>query len=74
MFFHCVGFVTREQFAEAYKDYFTDNRAEIVFDLYDLDHNGSLDYIEWMDGLEFYAYGARDGNIGLNPFMKVTLL
>lgn len=76
--------MTRKQFADAYKDYFVeevshghyvnyyDEFVDVVFDKYDVDCNGSLDYIEWMDGLEFYGVGSHDWKTKLNPFLRVN--
>jgi Ca2+-binding EF-hand superfamily protein len=77
---HCVGYVTREQFADAYKDYFVneingggyernDKLADVIFDKYDLDHDGTIDYIEWMDSLHLCGTGSSRG---LDPFLQVT--
>lgn len=46
-----TGYVTKSQFIEAYNKYFNDDNGEKVFLEIDSDHDGSIDYIEWMNGL-----------------------
>jgi len=52
-----TGFVTREDFAEAYNKFFTGGSVDSIFDKIDVDHDGKVDYIEWTNGLPIEDLG-----------------
>lgn len=45
-----TGFVTREQFKKAYSTFFVGGNVDEIFATLDIDHNDSIDYIEWTNG------------------------
>jgi len=45
-----TGFVTREQFQKAYSTFFVGGNVDEIFGTLDIDHNDSIDYIEWTNG------------------------
>lgn len=52
-----TGYVTREDFAEAYNKFFTGGSVDSIFDKIDVDHDGTVDYIEWTNGLPIEDLG-----------------
>lgn len=46
-----TGYVSKEQFAEAYNKFFVGGNVELIFDNIDVDHDGRVDYIEWSNAL-----------------------
>lgn len=45
-----TGFVTRDQFRKAYSTFFVGGNVDEIFGTLDMDHNDSVDYIEWTNG------------------------
>ena len=76
------GYVTRQQFTDAYGIYFTEiptrpdapNKyfVDYIFDSCDSNGDGHIDYVEWIDGLNFEELHAIvSSSKSHNPFLKV---
>lgn len=72
-----IGFISRRQFTDAYGLYFDGtSQIEDIFNKCDVDGNDSLDYVEWIDGLDFQGLHtlAKHTNAQTdNPFLEVKL-
>ena len=70
-----IGFISRRQFTDAYGLYFDGtSQIEDIFNKCDVDGSDSLDYVEWIDGLDFQGLRTLAVHTNAhtdNPFLEV---
>ena len=80
-----LGYVTRQQFTDVYGIHFTEiptkpsqpNKyfVDYIFDSCDVNKDDKIDYVEWVDGLDFEQLHAIVSSSKVdNPFLKVIYI